>query len=109
MSSRFFHWAPRILSLLFVAFLSLFAFDTVGEHAGGSALLMHLLIPLSLLVIVLLVWKWDWAGALVFFFVALSYVGMVGLNRPWSWYLTISGPAVLISALFLTNHYTKRR
>jgi cell division protein FtsW (lipid II flippase) len=56
-----------------------------------------------------LAWKRDLAGTVIFFCFAIYYVYMVGLNRHWSWYLSISGPAVVIGVLFLLNYLRKNR
>jgi cell division protein FtsW (lipid II flippase) len=57
----------------------------------------------------ILAWKREFFGALLFFLLAIFYVGMAGLNRDWSWYASISGPAVLIGILFLLDWRAKRR
>jgi hypothetical protein len=47
LSKRILLWAPRALSILFIAFLSLFALDVFGEQVGFwrtvLALTMHLI------------------------------------------------------------------
>ncbi len=42
-------------------------------------------------------------GMAIFFFFAVYYVFMVGLNRSWSWYACIAGPALLIGILYWVN------
>ena len=63
-------WAPRILCLLFAAFISLFALDVFGENHGFwqtvFALLMHLLPTGLLLVILALSCRWEWIGGILF-------------------------------------------
>lgn len=112
MPQKFLHWAPRILSLLFVAFLSLFAldvFDTYSGWAAVAALLMHLIPSIVLLIVVLIAWKRDMVGAVLFLGFALFYVGKAGLNQHWNWYLFIPGPAALVGVLFLWNWFLKRK
>lgn len=112
MPHKFLHWAPRILSLLFVAFLSLFALDVFDMYSGWSAilpLLIHLVPSIILLIVVLVAWKRDMVGAVFFLGFALFYIGKAGLYRNWSWYLLIPGPAVLVGALFLVNWFLKRK
>jgi hypothetical protein len=111
LKNKLLYWSPRILSLLFVAFLSLFALDVVGQYQGLALVLalgMHLLIPIGLLVVVIAAWKWDLIGAVTFFAFALYYVWIVGLGRDWSWYASISLPAVIVGSLFLLNWLHKR-
>ena len=57
-------WAPRIISILFILFLSLFALDVFGQGYGFwetvQALFMHLLPSLLLVAALLLAWRWEW-------------------------------------------------
>jgi len=70
---------------------------------------MHLLIPLVVLIATIIAWKKDLVGVIVFFFFAIYYVYMVGLGHHWSWYASISGPALIISVLYLLNWFKKRK
>ena len=112
MPNRFLHWSPRILSVAFVAFTSLFSLDVFNEYQGWvivPALAAHLVIPLVVLVAVVVAWKWDVVGAALFFGFALYYVWMVGLNRDWTWYVSISGPAAVIGVLFLLSWFRREK
>lgn len=100
------HWSPRILALLFVAFLCLFSFDGFNEFNGWKsvlAVIIHLAVPAIVLLATIVAWKRDLAGAIVFCVLAIYYVYMVGLDRHWSWYASISGPALLTALLFFIN------
>lgn len=111
MKNKFLHWSPRILSILFVSFLCLFSFDGFTEFNGWQTILavaMHLLIPAVVLLGTIIAWKKDLVGTAVFFFFAIYYVYMVGLDRHWSWYLSISGPALLTAGLFFVNWLRNR-
>jgi len=106
------HWLPRILSIAFVLFLSLFALDVFGEYSGWQAVLgflIHLLPSFVLLAVILIAWKYDLVGAIAFLASAAFYVFMVGLDRPWSWYAGISGPAAVVGILFLLSWLQKRK
>ncbi len=111
MKNKFLHWAPRILSILFVGFLCLFSFDGFTKFNGWQTILavaMHLLIPAIVLLGTIIAWKKDLVGVIVFFVFAIYYVYMVGLDRHWSWYVSISGPALLTSILFFINWLRNR-
>jgi len=104
--TRLLYWTPRIASLLFVAFVSLFALDVFGEYEGWElafALLMHLLPTFVLLATTVIAWKYDLVGASVFLGFAAWYAWWAGLERPLSWYLSIAAPATLIGILYLAN------
>jgi len=106
------HWLPRILSIAFVLFLSLFALDVFGEYSGWQAFLgflIHLLPSFVLLAVILIAWKYNLVGAIAFFGSAVFYVFMVGFDRPWSWYVGISGPAAVVGILFLLSYLQKRK
>ena len=104
---RAFFWTPRISCILFAMFLSLFAFDVFSEgHGLGKmilGLLMHL-IPAGIVVIVLVIaWRREWVGAVLFNALAVFYVVWAWGRFHWSAYLAISGPLVFVGGLFLFN------
>ncbi|MHC1769401.1 MAG: hypothetical protein AB9869_34810 [Verrucomicrobiia bacterium] len=106
-AKRLLFWIPRILCLVFAAFISIFALDVFGEGLGfwrtSLALLMHL-IPTFLILIVLAVsWRWEWVGAILFTALALLYLFTSWGQLHWSAYVVISGPLCLLGVLFLLN------
>lgn len=109
--NRLLYWTPRIASLLFVAFISLFALDVFGAYTGwelATALFMHLLPSLALLAAILVAWRYELFGAFAFLAFAAWYVWTVGPDRDWSWYLLIAGPAVVVGILYFLNWLIKR-
>lgn len=111
-NTRIIYWLPRILSIAFILFLSLFALDIFGEYRGWEAVLgflIHLLPSLILLGVVLVAWKHDLVGTVVFLAAAVFYVFAAGFDRPWSWYAGISGPAALVGILFFLSWLQKRK
>lgn len=106
-TGRIVYWLPRILTILFAAFVSLFALDVFGEGLGfwGTlvALLMHLVPTAIILAVLAVAWRWEWVGALAYAALAVVYVVMVFGRFPLTTYVAISGPLVLIGALFLVN------
>jgi cell division protein FtsW (lipid II flippase) len=106
------YWLPRILSIGFVLYLSLFALDVFSEYSGLDIilpLLIHLIPSCVLLAAVLIAWKHDLVGVIVFLGFAIFYVFMVGLDRPLSWYMGISLPAAIVGVLFLLSWFQKRK
>ncbi|MDO9546365.1 MAG: hypothetical protein Q7J07_06410, partial [Pelolinea sp.] len=97
---RILFWTPRGLSILFAAFLSLFALDVFGGEYGFwesiLALLIHL-VPVYMVVIALVIaWRWEWVGAVLFIALAVLYVVLSGGRMDWSAYAVISGSLVVI-------------
>jgi hypothetical protein len=100
-------WAPRILCLLFAAFISLFALDVFDAGYGfwGTvlALLIHLVPTWLVLISLAIAWRWEWIGAILFVVLGAWYIIEAWGKFTWVTYLMISGPAFLIGALFLFN------
>jgi hypothetical protein len=114
LSKRALFWTPRALSIVFIAFLSIFALDVFGEHLGlwrtVLALTMHLVPSFVLIAALVLAWRWEWIGAALYTGAGLLYVWwVVSLSRPVPpamrliWILMIAGPAFVIAGLFLAN------
>ena len=106
-------WAPRVLALVFAAFLGVFALDVFGQGTGFwqtlVALVMHLL-PSTVLVIavVALAWRWEWVGGVAFLALAVLYVVGTWGRMHWSAHLAIGGPLTLIGALYLVSWWLHR-
>jgi hypothetical protein len=107
---RILYWTPRLLAILFAAFLSLFSLDAFELGSGPwttvSALVIHL-IPTTLLVLALVItWRWERVGAWLFFSLALFLVAAFGRGSELItyWYLLqLAAPLVLIGVLFLAD------
>lgn len=100
-------WSPRALCILFALFTTIFAFDVFG--AGYDfwqtllALAMHL-IPTGIIVLFLVIsWRWEWIGGILFLALAVFYVIWAWGRFPLSVYFLMSGPMIIISILFFTN------
>ena len=69
-SRRALFWTPRGLSIVFIAFLSLFSMDVFSEHLGfwqtALALAMHLIPSFVLIAALILAWRWEWIGAALY-------------------------------------------
>ena len=113
-SAKLLFWAPRVLSIAFILFLSLFSLDVFDGRLGFwqtvLALTMHLIPVFVLIAALIAAWKWEWIGALLYAAAGLLYVVWVATgSRPvppevrLSWILTIAGPAFIIAGLFLAN------
>lgn len=110
-------WTPRILGLLFVGFLTLFSFDVItpGLSFGQIALglFMHNIPALILLAVVIISWKYDLVGGIVFILAGILYIIVLSMNKfEWymiSWSLMISGPALLIGILHIINWKRKQK
>ena len=104
-TKRLLFWTPRLLCLLFAAFISLFALDVFGEHQGFwnilRALLVHLIPTGILLLILALSWRWEWIGGLLFPALGAFYIIAFWGRFHWATYAILSGSLFLLGALFL--------
>ena len=104
---RVLFWTPRVMCILFALFLSLFAMDVFGEGYGFwetiLALLIHLAPVYLVLIVLIIAWRWEWIGAILFNAFAVFYLVSAWGRFHWSAYLAISGPLVLVGVLFLFN------
>ena len=106
----FFYWAPRLLSLGFILFISVFSLDVFSEYSGVGIvlpLIIHLLPSVVLLLITAVAWRYELVGAVAFIGFATLYVLDVGLTRPLSWYLGIVLPAYLVGLFYLISWFKK--
>jgi hypothetical protein len=106
-------WSPRVLALLFAAFISLFALDVFSEFSSIwqvlVALAMHLIPTAMVLIALAIAWRWEWAGGTLFVALGMLYVGMAWGRLHWSAYALISGPLFLVGVLFLVNWFFRAR
>lgn len=121
--SKILFWTPRVLAILFILFLSLFSLDVFDQNNNYSfgetllALFMHNIPSLVLIIFLVIAWKWEWVGALGFFLFAIIYMAFIIrkiLNTGFevyylSWFLTISGPAIIVGLLWWMNWNKKKK
>ena len=117
-----FHWIPRLLCILAILFVSMFALDsfapglTLWEQIGGF--LVHLIPTYILLAALLVAWKWEKIGGIILMAIGLGlspFVFSMNWHRTGSiWIalgivLIINIPFVMVGALFIVSHYLKNK
>jgi len=111
-SKRILYWAPRALCIAFALFLSLFALDVFNEVHGFFhivlALLIHLVPTWIVLAILVVSWRWEWVGAVLYTAAGAFYAHFALLRHHPDWILPIAVPVWVVAALFLWN-WLKRR
>ena len=114
----FVFWTPRILSMIFIAFLALMSLDVFTEGAGLREIIVGLLmhnIPVFILLTVLLIsWKYEIVGGVVFILAGLLYIFITvrnvdNLGMALAWSVQISGMAFVIGGFFIANWIKKKR
>lgn len=120
-SIKVFHWLPRIICLLAILFVSLFAADafapelTIWQQLG--AFIMHLIPSFILLGFLIVAWKWEYVGGLIFLIIGVALspiVFMHNYNMNQSvWMslgiiLAITFPFIIVGVLFMVSHFLKK-
>ena len=118
--SKFIYWTPRILSIIFILFLALMSLDVFGNGytfwQTVVGLFMHNIPVFILLILLLIAWKREIVGAVVFIAFGISYMvriimTMITNGFQWyylSWIVQIAGIAFFIGILFLIG-WKKRK
>ncbi|MBN1478994.1 hypothetical protein EH223_14975 [candidate division KSB1 bacterium] len=110
---RILFWMPRVLTILFAIFLSLFALDVFEEGVGLREALagffIHLIPTYIVILFLVLAWRWEWIGALAYLALGVFYIMMTKAKFPLVTYLLISGPLFLICLLFLLDWLYRKK
>lgn len=116
------HWVPRILCILAILFVSIFALDsfdprlTLGQQLAGFAI--HLIPSYVLIGFLIVAWRWELAGGILLMAVALGFTPFIfthnyAMNHSvWislSVILAINLPFVITGGLFIFSHYLKKK
>ena len=116
------YWLPRILCIIAILFISLFALDafqpnlTIWQQIG--AFLMHLIPSFILLALLLIAWKWEYIGGIIFTIIGLGFSPFIfkhnyDMNHSvWmslSIITMITFPFVIVGILFIMNHFYNKR
>lgn len=107
MKTRLFYWIPRILAIVSILFMAMFSLDAFeGKESIGkklSGLLIHNIPALILIGVLILAWKREVAGGILFLIVflagALFFDSFTG--NPAS--LIVISPFFLAGVLFIVN------
>jgi hypothetical protein len=116
------YWTPRILCILAILFVSLFALDafqpnmTIWEQI--SDFLMHLIPSFILLIFLLFSWKYELIGGIIFSLIGLvlspfifnhNYAMNHSVGMSLGIIATITFPFVLVGILFIWSHFLKKK
>jgi hypothetical protein len=120
--NKFIYWPPRVLSIMFLLFLTLFSLDIFDMDLGfwGTilGLFMHNIPTLVLLIVLIISWKYEIVGGIAFISAGMLYITNILITilrnstHEWemlSWAMIIAGPALLIGILFLINWFKKKK
>ena len=116
------HWAPRVLTILAILFVSMFSLDAfqAGIPFKQQILdwLMHMIPSFLLIIVLLIAWKWENIGGIIFLSLGLAFTpylfwGNYSHNHS-IWLslliiLTVTFPFILVGVLFMLSYHTKRK
>jgi hypothetical protein len=106
---RVFYWAPRLVALAGIAFISLFALDAFGPGVSlADALLgfaIHMIPSAVLAVLLAVAWRFELVGGLAF--LAISIVPFVGLSNPVWVNAILAAPFFLSGLLFVMSYFRR--
>ena len=119
-SVKIVHWVPRILCILAILFISLFAFDffsperTFWQNMGG--LLIHLVPSFILIALLIVAWKWELIGGIIFTIIGLGISPFIyshnfrmnqSAGKSLEVILIVTVPFIIVGILFIVSHYTE--
>jgi hypothetical protein len=101
-------WLPRILTIIFILFISVFSLDVFSEYSGIEllfALFMHLIPSIILTILLIVSWKWEKIGGILFILLAVAFfIFFKGYENIITALITTL-PALVVGILFLINYY----
>jgi len=107
------YWTPRVLAILFILLVSIFALDVFGEGYGLfkliGALLIHSIPTFLLIAILIISWKWGKAGGIIFVLLGILYIIMTYHRFSLSVYLIMAGIPFLIGILFIVDSSLRKK
>ena len=121
-SIRVIHWLPRIICILAILFISIFAADafapglTIWQQLGGF--FMHLIPSFVLLALLVVAWKWENIGGIIFTVIGLGlspfiYMHNYKMNHSIGLslgiILSVTFPFVVTGILFILSYFMKKR
>jgi hypothetical protein len=121
-SIKIIHWLPRILCILAILFVSMFALDSfeqgmpLGKQLVGF--FMHLVPTFILVVFLVVAWNWELIGGIMFVIIGLGllpFIYMMNYHMNHSVMMSlgvvlmINFPFILVGILFVLSHFLKAK
>ena len=121
-SARVFHWLPRIICILAILFVSLFALDsfapglTIWQQL--SAFFIHLIPSFILLAFLVIAWKREFAGGILFIITGITssilvyimnYNRLHSVGKSLGIVAIIAVPFIIAGILFLISYLLKKK
>ena len=119
---KVFHWLPRIICILAILFVSIFAADAFGPELTVwqqlGAFVLHLIPSFILLGFLIVAWKWEYIGGIIFIIIGLGLSPLIFIhnykmnNSIWmslGVIAIITIPFAIVGILFIISHFLKKK
>ncbi len=121
-SEKIVYWVPRILCILAILFISMFALDsfsrerTIWQNIGG--LLIHLIPSFILIALLIVAWKRELIGGIIFTIIGLGISPFIyshnfrmnqSVGQSLGVLLIVTVPFIIVGILFIVSHYMKKK
>ncbi|MGD0342274.1 MAG: hypothetical protein ABSA76_11290 [Bacteroidales bacterium] len=116
------HWTPRILCILAILLISMFALDAfeAGKTIWQQLLdfIIHLIPTFILTALLIIAWKWEKTGGIIFLIVGIAFGIFLfrgnyrhnhNLWNSISIVMAMAFPFVLSGVLFIISNYLKKK
>ena len=115
------HWIPRILCILAILFISIFALDsfdpklTIWQQIGEF--LIHLIPTYILIALLIIAWKWELIGGIIFMVIGLGFSPGIYLHNlqmnhsvimSFGIILLITFPFIIVGGLLMFSYFLKK-
>jgi cytochrome b561 len=121
-SVKIFHWMPRILCILAILLISMFAFDSFSPERtfwqNLGAFMMHLLPTFVLIALLIAAWKWELAGGIAFAVIGLALSPIIyshnfnmnhSAGKSLGAILIVTMPFIIVGLLFIVSYFLKKK
>ncbi len=121
-SHKIVYWTPRILCIVAILFVSLFALDafesghTIWQQIG--AFLIHLIPSFILIGLLVLAWYYELVGGIIIALIGIGFTPFIyshnyQMNESvWmsiGIIMSITFPFILVGVLFILSHFMRRK
>ncbi|OGY47308.1 MAG: hypothetical protein A2840_01675 [Candidatus Buchananbacteria bacterium RIFCSPHIGHO2_01_FULL_47_11b] len=107
MVDRLLTWTPRVLTMVFIGFISLFALDVFGEFNSWQktalALFMHLIPSIALVGLLIVAWYKKRIGGVIFVIIGICFGFAFDAFQYLTGFLLLVLPLWIVGILFFIS------
>ncbi|MEI7676319.1 MAG: hypothetical protein WCJ03_06050 [Bacteroidales bacterium] len=122
-TDKLFYWIPRIIGILAILFVSMFALDAFNPQLTIWQqildFLIHLIPSFVLLAFLLIAWRWEFVGGILLAAIGLGMSPLIFMHnyivnhfsivQCVNVILLINLPFIIVGALFIINHFRRKK